>query len=463
MFFKHKEIDMTTGPLLPKMIRFAIPILLSTVLQLLFNAADIVVVSQFAGNEAFAAVGSTGALINLIINLFVGLSVGASIMVARAYGAKDEEMIHKVVHTAVSASVIGGIFLAFVGYFLAKPLLELMGSPDDVIDLSVLYMRIYFMGMPAILFYNYGSSIMKSAGDPDRPLIYLAISGVLNVLLNLFFVIVLKMSVDGVAIATIASQTLASVLIIRFLLRTDKAIKLVPKKIRIDLKTLGEMLKIGIPAGIQSSMFSLSNVVIQSAINSWGSTVMSANSAAGNIDGFIYGAFNAVQQSAINFASQNKGAKRYDRMTRVLWVSLAMVTVSGVILCVAATLLSRPLLHIYTNDADVVEKAVLRMEIMTCVYFLFGMGDVMGGYMRGMGYSFLPTMVTLLGVCGLRVAWIAWIYPIYGTLEWIYYSYPVTWVVTTVAMFICICITCGKYWGRSNDACIAMNDHAHNA
>lgn len=463
MFFKRREIDMTAGPLLPKMIRFAIPVLLSTVLQLLFNAADIVVVSKFAGNEAFAAVGSTGALINLIINLFVGLSVGASIMVARAYGAKDDDMIHRSVHTAVSASLIGGVFLAIVGFFASRPLLRLMGTPENVIDLAVLYMRIYFMGMPSVLFYNFGSSIMKSAGDPDRPLIYLTISGVLNVLLNLFFVIVLHMTVDGVAIATIASHTLSSILIIRFLIRTDKPIKLIPKKLRIDLKILGEMLRIGIPAGIQSSLFSLSNVVIQSAINSFGSTVMAANSAAGNIDGFIYAAFNAVQQSAINFASQNKGARRYDRTTKVLWVSLGMVTVSGIVLCVAATLLGRQLLSIYTNDPDVMEYALMRMRTMTIVYFLFGMGDVMGGYMRGMGYSVLPTLVTLIGVCGLRVAWIAWVFPIFGSLRWIYYSYPVTWIVTSIAMFICICITCSKYWGRSNDVCLAINDTVHKA
>lgn len=457
MFFKHSTIDMTTGALLPKMIRFAIPILLSTVLQLLFNAADIVVVSKYAGSEAFAAVGSTGALINLIINLFIGLSVGASIMVARSYGARDEDMIKHSVHTAVSASLIGGVALAFIGFVLAKPLLTLMGTPDDVIDLAVLYMRIYFMGMPSVLFYNFGSSIMKSAGDPDRPLFYLIVSGVLNVGLNLFFVIVLHMTVDGVAIATIASHTLSSVLVLRFLIKTDKPIKLHLKKLRIDMKILGEMLRIGIPAGIQSSLFSLSNVIIQSAINSFGSTVMAANSAAGNIDGFIYASFNAVQQSAINFASQNKGARRFDRTTRVFTISLAMVTVVGAFLCGLATLLGRPLLSIYTNDPDVMEIALMRMRTMTIVYFLFGMGDVMGGYLRGMGYSLLPTIVTLLGVCGLRVVWIMWIFPIFGTLKWIYYSYPVSWVITALAMFICVCATCGKYWGKSNEVCQTLD------
>ena len=453
MFFKREEIDMTTGKLLPKMIRFALPILLSTVLQLLFNAADIVVVSRFAGSAAFAAVGSTGALINLIINLFVGLSVGASIMVAKSYGAKDPDMIKRSVHTAVTTSLIGGVGLGILGFVLAKPLLTLMGTPDDVIGLAVLYMRIYFMGMPAVLFYNFGSAVMKSSGDPDRPLMYLTISGVLNVLLNLFFVIVLHMTVDGVAIATIASQTLSSVLVLRYLLKTDKPIHLNLKELKIDPKILGEMLRIGIPAGIQASLFSLSNVVIQSAVNSFGKIAIAANSAVGNIGGFIYASFNAIQQAALNFASQNKGARLYKRATKVLWCALLMVTSSGVFLCTTATIFGNTLLHIYSSDPNVIVKGLTLMHIMTIVYYLFGIGDVMGGYLRGMGYSILPMMVTLIGVCGLRVVWISWIYPIFGSFEWIFYSYPVSWIITCIAMFISIWLTCGKYWGRSDEEC----------
>lgn len=347
---KSYEMDMCSGPLLSKILIFSIPLMISGILQLLFNAADIVVVGRFTGSEAMAAVGSTSALINLIINLFVGISVGANVVVARNYGARDYDGVHGAVHTSVLTALIGGVFLIFVGIALARPLLELMGTPDNVIDQSVLYMRIYFVGMPSFMLYNFGSAILRAIGDTKRPLYFLTLAGVINVFLNLFFVIVFHMGVAGVALATIISQTVSAILVLLCLMKMEGPCHLDFKHLKFHLNQLGQMLRIGLPAGLQGIVFSLSNVLIQSSVNSFGSQVMAGNTAASNIEGFVYNAMNAVYQTSLSFTSQNMGAKQFGRVNKILFECLCVVSAVGILLGGGAYLLGEQLLSIYTTD-----------------------------------------------------------------------------------------------------------------
>lgn len=431
------EIDMCNGPLLGKILRFSIPLMLSGILQLLFNAADIIVVGQFTGSEALAAVGSTGSLNNLIVNIFLGLSIGSSVMVARYYGAQDWAGVQEVVHTSMLVSAISGVFLIFLGLLLAPPLLELMGTPDNVLDQAVLYMRIIFVGMPAMMIYNFGAAVLRAVGDTRRPLIFLLISGVVNVLLNLFFVLVFHMGVAGVALATIISQAISAGLVVFCLMRSHGCYQLFLRQLRISKRKLIEIAKVGLPAGIQGAVFSISNVLIQSSINSFESIAMAGNTAASNIEGFVYTSMNALYQASLSFTSQNIGAKKMNRIVPILVRCLGCVIAVGGGLSCLVLLFSRPLLGIYSSDPAVIEFGVGRLSVVCATYLLCGMMDVTCGSIRGMGYSITPTIVSLAGACGLRILWIYTIFLLQHTLFCLYLSYPISWAITFLAHLIC--------------------------
>lgn len=434
------EIDMCEGAILPKVLLFTIPLILSGVLQLLFNAADIIVVGRFAGNQSLAAVGSTSSLINLLVNVFIGLSVGANVMVARFYGAGQEKELSDMIHTAIATAFISGVLLVFIGFFLAEPALIFMGTPEDVIDYSVLYMRIYFAGMPATMLYNFGSAILRAVGDTKRPLYYLLFAGVVNVVLNCIFVICFSMNVAGVAVATVISQVISAFLVIRCLVVYDGALRLDIRKLRIVWGKFFRMLQIGLPAGIQGAFFSISNILIQSSINSFGSVVMAGNTAAGNLEGFVYTGMNAFHQTAISFCGQNYGAQKYKRIWRIMLTCEMCVIVVGVFLGVGAYALAPVLLQLYSQDPEVISYGIIRMGIICVPYALCGMMDVMVGVLRGIGRSVMPMFVTLTGVCLVRVVWIYTIFKEIGTLESLYVSYPITWGLTFVVHTICFCI-----------------------
>ncbi len=434
---KSYEIDMCNGPLLSKILVFSVPLMLSGILQLLFNAADIIVVGRFSGSEALAAVGSTSSLINLIINLFIGVSVGTNVVLARYYGARDAEGVSKTVHTAMLTAIGGGVLLIFVGLFLARPLLELTGTPDDVIDQATLYMRIYFVGMPAFMVYNFGAAILRAIGDTKRPLYFLFLSGVINVIFNLIFVIVFHMGVAGVALATIISQAISAVLILLCLMGMDGPCHLNIKEMKMHGECLKEMLKIGLPAGLQGMIFNISNVLIQSSVNSFGSLVMAGNTAASNIEGFVYTAMNAVYQTSLSFTGQNMGAKQFKRVDKILVQCLLVVSVVGLVLGNGAYLLGDKLLGIYSSDPQVIQYGLLRMSIISCTYFLCGVMDVFVGSIRGLGYSIMPMLVSLTGACLFRVIWIFTIFQWERTLFCLYISYPISWILTAAIHAIC--------------------------
>ena len=434
------EMDMCHGPLTGKLLMFALPVMLSGVLQLLFNAADIVVVGRFAGSQALAAVGSNGALINLIVNVFIGVSIGTNVLVARHYGAGEYEEVHKTVHTSILTSIIFGIILIFVGFILARPLLEMMGTPEDVIDLAELYLRIFFVGMPVNMLYNFGSAVLRAVGDTRRPLYFLIFAGIINVLLNLFFVIVLHMGVAGVALATIISQAISAVLVVLCLMRSDGCIKLQLRKLRIYKKKLLQMARIGLPAGMQGAVFSISNVLIQSSVNSFGSVAMAGNAAAGNIEGFIYIAMNSFYQTSLSFTSQNAGAGDYKRVKKVLGLCLGMVTVTGLVLGTLALVVGNPLLGIYSSEADVIQFGILRMSYICISYFLCGLMDVTVGSLRGLGCSITPMIISLTGACAFRVLWIFTVFQWNHSLPALYISYPVSWVITAAAQILCFIV-----------------------
>lgn len=434
---KSYEIDMCSGPILKKILVFSIPLMLSGILQLLFNAADIIVVGRFAGNQSLAAVGSTTSLINLLINIFIGLSVGVNVLVARYYGARLEEDVSTTVHTAVAISLLSGLFLVVLGIFTSRFWLELMGTPEDVIDKAVLYMQIYFAGMPATMAYNFGSAILRAVGDTKRPLYFLSLSGVINVVLNLVFVIVFHMDVAGVALATVLAQCVSTFLVLRCLMKTDGPLKLVLKKLRVDKRKTLAIMKIGIPAGMQGAVFSVSNVLIQSSVNSFGSVAMAGNTASANIEGFVYNAMNAIYQTNLSFTSQNVGAEKYDRVNKILFTCLGTVTVVGVLLGFSAFFAGKSLIGVYSSDPEVVSYGMLRLSIICTMYFMCGWMDTLVGSLRGLGYSVLPMIVSLTGACGLRVVWVFTIFAHYNTLTSLYLSYPVTWIITGGAHMIC--------------------------
>ncbi len=434
------EIDMCNGPLLGKILLFYIPLMLSGILQLLFNAADIVVVGRFAGNEALAAVGSTSSLTNLIVNLFIGLSVGANVLVARFYGAGQENELKDMVQTAVASSVIGGVILIFAGFFVSGPALTLMGTPEDVIGHSVLYMRIYFAGMPFMMVYNFGSSVLRAVGDTRRPLYYLLAAGVVNVLLNLLFVIVFSMGVAGVALATVISQAISAALVVRCLVLTDSVYRLELKGLRIAPDKLAKMFRIGMPAGVQGALFSISNVLIQSSVNSFGSVAMAGNTAGSNIEGFVYTAMNSFSQAAVSFCGQNYGAREFKRVGKVLVICEGLVIAVGLVMGIGAYLGAGWLLQLYSPDPKVIGYGILRMSYICVPYFLCGMMDVMVGALRGIGYAIMPMLVSLTGACLFRVVWIYTIFQQNRTLECLYLSYPISWGLTFLVHLVCFAV-----------------------
>ena len=423
-------------------LKFSGPLVLMGILQLLYNAADIVVVGRFASSQSQAAVGSTGSLINLLVNVFMGLSVGASVLVARCYGAGDIAKVQKAVHTSITLALISGVIVGLFGFVTARRLLRLMDSPEDVIDLASVYLRIYFAGMPVNMLYNFGAAVLRAVGDTRRPMYYLSLSGLVNVLLNLLLVIVFRMDVAGVAIATVASQLISAALVIRCLVKSATCVHLDLRRLGVDRACMKSILKIGLPAGLQGSVFSISNVLIQTSINSFGSMAMAGNTNAGNLEGFLYTAMNAIHQADITFASQNYGACCYGRVRRVLWCCLGAVMTIGLGMGLVFIAFDRQLLSIYNGSEDVIFYGLKRMHTVMPLYFLCGLMDVMVGQLRGIGYSVMPMIVSLTGACALRLVWIWTLFqiPQYHTLEVLYLSYPVSWAVTFGAHMICYLI-----------------------
>ena len=430
---KRKQYSMLQGPLLPSVISYAVPIILTGILQLLFNAADLVVVGQYCGSNSVASVGATGSLTILLVNFFVGFSVGAGANMANAIGSRDNNLMHRIVHTAMAVALACGLLLTVVGIFFSETFLIWMGTPENLLPLSTLYMRIYFGGILFTMVYNFSASILRAAGDTRSPLVFLTISGVVNVLLNLLFVTALQMDVAGVALATTISQGIAAALTVMALMKRTDACRLNLKKIRFYRVPLLKIISQGLPAGLNSALFSISNVIIQSSINSFGEVAISGNSAAGSIEGFVYVGMDAFAQSSINFTGQNAGAGQYKRVGRVLWTCLGCVMAAGVILGSVAFLLAPELLKLYVPDSpDAVIDGITRMKYICCTYFLCGMLNVCTGVLRGMQVSLLPMFISVLGVCGIRLAWIYTIFqePRFHTLDNLYVSYPISWIVT---------------------------------
>lgn len=434
---RHYEMDMTNGPLLGKIIRFAVPLILTGILQLLYNAADVIVVGRFAGSTALAAVSSTGSLTGLIINFFMGFSLGASVLVAQAYGAGDHKRISDAVHTSIIMSVICGVIVSVLGIVFGRTLLEIMDSPADVIDQSALYINIIFAGSIFNLVFNFGAAILRAVGDTKRPMYYLILSGLVNVILNLIFVIVFHMGVAGVALATVTSQVMSCVLVILCLVRSSTSIRLDVRKLKLNRKMAVKLLQIGLPAGLQSAMFSISNMLIQSSINSFGSDVMAGNGAAGNIEGFVYTAMNALYTACLTFTSQNVGAKKPERIGRILLLCQLCTCTVGFGMGLIETAFASQLLGIYSTDPHVIQMGLIRVSVMALPYFLCGVMDVMVGALRGMGNSFVPMIISIVGVCVFRVGWVYTVFAANRTLETLYWSYPVSWAVTALAHFVC--------------------------
>ncbi len=438
----NKSIDMLHGNLFKNIVAYSIPIILTNVLQLLFNAADLMVVGNFCKSECVGAVGATSALINLIINLFIGLSVGTGVSCAIAIGTGEAPAVQKVIHTAIPLALISGVVLTAAGVILSKPLLVLMDTPTEFLELSATYMRIYFLGITATMVYNFCAAILRAAGDTKSPFIFLLISGILNVILNLIFVLFFDMDVDGVALATIISQFLSAFLTLTALMKRTDFCRLVLNKIKIHKKPLLEILRIGIPSGLQSCLFSFSNVLIQSSVNSLGPVVVVGNSAAANLEGFIWVSMNSMHQSALNFTGQNVGIKNYKRVSKIFNICILNVAVIGFLLGASFFLFGKTLLSFYITDSpEAVEAGMVRLMYMCASYLLAGMMDTATGSIRGMGVSLSPMIITVLGVCVFRIGWIFTIFETYHTADVLYASYPISWIITFLAeliLFICI-------------------------
>lgn len=435
---KKYSMDMCEGPILKKMLIFALPLMASSLLQLLFNAADIIVVGRFAGDTSLAAVGSTTSIVNLLVNLFIGCSIGANVLVARYFGAKRLEDLSETVHTAIAIGIVSGIGLTIVGIIGAPVILRLMKTPEEVLGLAIIYLRTYFLGMTAMMIYNFGAAILRAIGDTKRPLYFLMTAGVINVSFNLLFVIVFKWGVFGVGIATTISQIVSAILVFRCLMKEQEEIRVYPKKIKLHKDKFLNILQIGLPAGFQSTLFSISNVFIQSSVNSFGAVVMAGNSAAQNIEGFIYVSTNAFHQAAVSFTSQNYGAKKYDRINRIMFVAQGCTIIIGSLFSGAAVAMGPALLSLYTTSPDVVKAGMVRLMIIGLTYPLCGIMDTMVGSLRGMGYSVVPMIVSLLGACATRLVWLATVFQIdaFHTIETVYIIYPISWVFTALAHII---------------------------
>ena len=433
------EIDMCNGTLMDKLISFSLPLMLSGILQLLFNAVDIIVVGRFTGRQALAAVGSTTALINIFTNLFIGISLGANVLAARFYASGKEKEMSETVHTSITLALISGLVMALAGVLLARFALNLMGTPNDVIDQSVLYMRIYFLGMPFFMLYNYGAAILRAVGDTKRPLFFLVISGMTNAVLNLVLVIVFHMGVAGVAIGTIVSQLISSILVLRCIYTSNTSYRLYFSKLGIKTQYLKQIFQVGIPAGIQSTVINLSNALLQSSVNSFGSVAMAGYTAANNIFGFLYMSVNAVTQSCMSFTSQNYGVKKLKRMDRVLLDCMILSVGVTLTLGCGAYFFGPELLKIYTSDADVIRCGVEVLAFTTVPYFCCGIMDLLPGALRGMGYSGVPMILSIIGTVGTRIVWIFGLFPAHRSLSFLFISYPVSWILTILMQAVCFC------------------------
>ena len=434
------EIDMCNGTIMDKLIAFAFPLMLSGVLQLMFNAVDIIVVGRFSGSSSLAAVGSTTALINVFTNLFIGISLGANVLAARFFAAGREKEMSETVHTSITFALISGIIMAVIGQICAKGALELMGTPEDVIGLSALYMRIYFLGMPFFMLYNYGAAILRAVGDTKRPLYFLIISGVINAVLNMVLVIVFDLGVAGVAIATVFSQMISCVLVLICLARTDASYRLYISKLGMKQEYLEQIFRVGIPAGIQSTVINFSNALLQSSVNSFGSTAMAGYTAANNVLGFLYMSINSVTQACMSFTSQNYGVGKYKRMDRVLLDCLILSVSVALLLGCGAYIFGTQILQIYTEDAQVVQCGLEILSITTVPYFLCGIMDLFPGALRGMGYSAVPMILSIIGTVGTRILWIFVFFPQYRSLYFLFISYPGSWLATIVMQVICFIV-----------------------
>lgn len=436
---KRISRSMIEGPLLGGMISYTIPIILTSVLQLLFNAADLVVVGQFCGSNAVGAVGATGAITALMVNLFVGISVGVGVTVAHGLGGKNDAAVHKTVHTALPVALISGVILTVIGVSFSGDFLRMMDTPDNILPLSTIYMQIYFGGVVFNMVYNFCASILRAAGETKKPLYFLTISGVINVLLNLFFVTVLHMNVAGVALATVISQAISAVFVVLEMMRRKDACHLSLKKMKIYKPQLLKFLRLGIPAGIQGSLFSISNVIIQSSINSFGELVIAGNAAGANLDAFVYVAMNAFYQASINYVGQNAGAGKFDRIKKILLLSCLSATVTGVLLGGGIYLFGRPLLSIYITDSnEAIGYGMIRLAGVGLPYFLCGIMESVVGCIRGLGASVSPMLISIIGVCGVRLIWIFTVFrlPAFHTQQGLYLSYPVSWIATSLLQVI---------------------------
>ena len=447
---KNYQIDMTEGSIVKKLLQFSVPLIFSSLLQILFNTADVIVVGRFAGDNSLAAVGSTGSLINLLVNLFVGLSIGTTVVIANFFGAGKKQEVKDTVHTAIFLSIISGIILTVIGIFGAKKILILMQSPKEVLNLATTYLQVYFAGITATMVYNFGSAILRAKGDTKRPLYILLFSGIINVILNLIFVIFFKMDVAGVALATVISQCVSDFLVIKCLIKESGEFKLDITKLKVDIPILIRIIKIGVPAGLQGIIFSLSNVVIQSSINSFGAVILAGNSASLNIENFIFTAMNGFSQASLTFVSQNFGAKKYDRINKTIFIAQVCVFLAGFIFGNLTVIFGKQLLSLYTDSPEVIACGLDRLKIICSTYALCGMMDVMGNAIRGIGHSILPMIVSLIGVCGFRLLWIGTIFliPQFHTCNTIFVSYPISWALTFIVHIICFLIIRKKEFSK---------------
>ena len=428
---------MCNGTIMDKLISFSIPLMLSGILQLMFNAVDIVVVGRFSGSQALAAVGSTTALINVFTNLFIGISLGANVLAARYYATGKTKEMSETVHTAIALALVSGVAMAVIGVVFARGALEIMGTPDDVIAKSTLYMRIYFCGMPFFMMYNYGAAILRAVGDTKRPLIFLIISGVVNAGLNMILVIVFHLDVEGVAIATVISQLISCVLVLRCLYRSQTSYQLRFSKLKINTAYLKQIFQVGIPAGIQSTVINFSNALLQSSVNSFGSIAMAGYTAANNIFGFLYMSVNSVTQACMSFTSQNYGVRKYKRMDKVLIDCIIISVVTALTLGCSAHFFGPEILKIYTKDSEVIQCGMEIMAYTTVPYFLCGIMDLFPGALRGMGHSAVPMILSVIGTVGTRIVWIFGIFPNHRSLSVLFISYPASWILTIVMQVIC--------------------------
>lgn len=448
---------MTNGPLLPKILVFSLPVVASSLLQLLFNASDMIVVGNFAEEGSLGAVGATTALINLVVNLFIGLSVGSCVVIARYIGQDDKKSISNAAHTSIVVAIILGVVVGIIGLCVSRPILTLMGTHVDIIDRSVLYMQIYFLGTPGNMLYNFGASIMRAEGNTKRPLYYLAAAGIINIALNLFLVICFEMGVAGVAVATIVSQYISAVLVIIHLLRTDGPCKIVPSKLKIDKHEMVMIAKVGLPAGIQSSFFSISNMVIQSAINSFGNVaIVDGNAAAGNLEGFVYTAMNSITQATLAFVSQNYGAAKSKRIDKTIKITAAITVVIGVVMGGLFCLFSKQLISLYNQNPDTIAAGKERMYYVCSMYFLCGLMDLLSSAQRGLGRSTTSMLVSLMGAAVFRIIWIYTVFNWCHTEMCLYLSYPISWLLTDIVHFICLMRTRKQEYKKLDAAAAVM-------